>query len=777
MGGTNRNISVRAVGDFSNLSQGLRGAQNEIQSFGDRVKAKFKEIGEIGRGIKDLFEVFKGIGESVGELANRAAELDGGMSSLNRTLGQSAVGYMEWANSTAKSFGISKMSAIEYGKSIAMLLGDVYKDQGQLAAATEQLMQGGAVIAAKTGKSQQEVYEELNSALMGHAAAVKSLDINIMENALVHSQAYKQIANGTPWAQLTAEQQQYIRVTELNRQIQQKFGDTIGSGMDARLMLFKGALDDLKTGLAEAFMPILYRVLPILSTFLGWINTAISYVAAFFQVLFGYSGVQAGAAGAVQQHADAVNALGDAYASAGDKASSAGKAMGSAIGGTKKAAGSSSKKTKDDGFLASFDQVHTISKPSDTSGGSSGGAGGGGAGGGAGGIPDMANPLANIGKQASGVADNLEKFREKVAGFANAVKGFFQGIGSFISEHKALIISILAGIGAALLVVFGPAILGAIVSGVVTMFESLIVVFGAILSPVGLIAIAVGVLVAVFVYLYQTNKTFHDDVLGIWNALKKAWGDLVKAFGALIHGDFSGFIKDMKKVWEDIKPAFQKAWNDLWKWLSGVWSSIGNWFYKNVGKPIEDTWNSLKNSAANAMNNAWDAFKSPFVKAADWFHDNVVSKITNAFQNIVDGFQKGGIIGGLKAVINDYIDYLNGFVNGANAIIHKIPMMGGVSIPNVPHLATGGITQGPTYALIGEAGTEVVSPLGKLQDYMASTITNAIMTAMSMQNGKRNNVAGDIILNIDGKQFARIIKPYTDLENKRIGTNIRLQSL
>lgn len=249
MAGTNRNISVRAVGDFSNLSQGLRTAQNEIQSFGDRVKAKFTEIGEIGRGLKDIFEVFKGIGEGIGELAQRAAELDGGMSSLNRTLGASAVGYMQWANSTAKSYGISQMSAVEYGKSIAMLLSDVYTNQSQLAQQTANLMQGGAVIAARTGKSQQEVYEDLNSALMGHSAAVKSLDINVMENALVHSQAYKQIANGTPWAQLTAEQQQYIRVTELNRQIQEKFGSTIGDGMDARLMLFRMQLDDLQTSL------------------------------------------------------------------------------------------------------------------------------------------------------------------------------------------------------------------------------------------------------------------------------------------------------------------------------------------------------------------------------------------------------------------------------------------------------------------------------------------------------------------------------------------------
>jgi phage-related protein len=765
MGGTNRNISVRAVGDFSNLSQGLQSASRDITSFGDRVKAKFKEIGEVGRGIKDVFEVFKEVGESIGEVANRAAELDGGMSSLNRTLGQSAVGYMAWANSTAKSFGISKMSAVEYGKGIAMLLGDVYKDQARLAAETEKLMQGGAVVAAKTGKSQQDVYERINSALMGNSEAVKALDINLMESALTHSQAYRQISNGTPWSQLTVEQQQYIRVTELNRQIQEKFGDTVGNGMDARLMMFKGTIDNLKTSLAEAFMPILYKVLPILTTFMSWIGTAINYVAAFFQVLFGYSGIQAGMGAGLNKHAQSVNELGDAYAKAGNKAGAAHKAI---SGG-----GSKGKSSLNSNGVASFDQVHTLSKSSN------GGDGAGGTGEDGPSIPDMSTPLTDLNSKANSIADNLEKFREKVAGFANGVKSFFQGIGKFITDHKAIIISVLAGLAAALLVVFGPALWGLLVESVVSLAGILVTGLGAalsfLLSPIGLIAIAIGLLVGVFVYLFQTNKKFHDDVMLLWNALKKFFVDLGQVFVDIFHGKWGKALDDLKKAWSNLSPVLQKIWNDFWKWLSGVWAEIGKWFYKNVGKPIEDTWNGLKKSASDAMNRAWDAFKAPFVKAADWIHDNVVKPISDKFNSIRDAF-KNGITDGLKAIVNNVIiDGLNGYIKMINGIVHKVPGFGSLTIPDIPHLANGGITNGPTLALIGDnpGGQEVVSPLDKL----SGIVTNAVLTAMSVNKPTNSNVSGDIILNLDGRTFARIIKPYADLENKRVGANVRLQSI
>jgi hypothetical protein len=230
----------------------------------------------------------------------------------------------------------------------------------------------------------------------------------------------------------------------------------------------------------------------------------------------------------------------------------------------------------------------------------------------------------------------------------------------------------------------------------------------------------------------------------------------------------------LKKAWSNLSPVLQKIWNDFWKWLSGVWAEIGKWFYKNVGKPIEDTWNGLKKSASDAMNRAWDAFKAPFVKAADWIHDNVVKPISDKFNSIRDAF-KNGITDGLKAIVNNVIiDGLNGYIKMINGIVHKVPGMGSLTIPDIPHLANGGITNGPTLALIGDnpGGQEVVSPLDKL----SGIVTNAVLTAMSV-NKPTGNVSGDIVLNLDGRTFARIIKPYADLENKRVGANIRLQSI
>lgn len=67
------------------------------------------------------------------------------------------------------------------------------------------------------------------------------------------------------------------------------------------------------------------------------------------------------------------------------------------------------------------------------------------------------------------------------------------------------------------------------------------------------------------------------------------------------------------------------------------------------------------------------------------------------------------------------------------------------------------------------------SQTASLPDQIASAVGTAVIQAM--QFNKSSNVGGDILLNIDGRTFARIIKPWSDMENKRVGTNVRLQSI
>lgn len=85
--------------------------------------------------------------------------------------------------------------------------------------------------------------------------------------------------------------------------------------------------------------------------------------------------------------------------------------------------------------------------------------------------------------------------------------------------------------------------------------------------------------------------------------------------------------------------------------------------------------------------------------------ENAKSIFSNAFQ---------ALVGIAKAPLNGVISLINGVISGINNVGFKIPewvpVLGGkdfrINIPNIPMLATGGFTTGPSIA--GEAGTEAV---------------------------------------------------------------------
>jgi phage-related protein len=93
----------------------------------------------------------------------------------------------------------------------------------------------------------------------------------------------------------------------------------------------------------------------------------------------------------------------------------------------------------------------------------------------------------------------------------------------------------------------------------------------------------------------------------------------------------------------------------------------------------------------------------------------------------------------------------------------------------LPHLAKGGITNGPSLAVVGDnvGGREVISPLDRLE----SMLMNSVIQAMQYSGGGQNQGSRDIVFNIDGRTFARIVKPYMDQEQSRVGADIRIRTI
>lgn len=159
-----------------------------------------------------------------------------------------------------------------------------------------------------------------------------------------------------------------------------------------------------------------------------------------------------------------------------------------------------------------------------------------------------------------------------------------------------------------------------------------------------------------------------------------------------------------------------------------------------VGKLLVDHWNQITATARRL----WEGFNSlpaplkiltalivgPVVDgvvllATHW------SQVTGAIRTAWEALSAaapgiwGAITSTVHGAVNGIIDGINALIRALDAIQIHIPSVdvgpihtpgfnwGGMGIPQIPHLATGGIVTSPTIALIGEGGPEAVVPLGR----------------------------------------------------------------
>lgn len=801
-----RNIMVRAVADFSQLSQQMQQAQREAQGFGANMESIFTRIGFVGNGIKMLGEAVVGGLEGLKEFAQSAAELDGRLSSLNARLNGTADEFIKTTQSMTEG-SMSSKDIIEQGASISAMLSASIKDKNQLSSTTEQMLKNIAIVSSATGKTQQQVSEQVVSALQGHMTALNSLDMGIHVNTLMQEPWVKAIAGSTTaWAKLNQQQQQSIIVTYLNQKTVETFGKNVIPDTATRMNQFSAALSNVQTALMQAFQPIMYQVLPYLTTFINYINTALQYVTAFFQTLFGYSGAPISAfntgisdqASAVNELAGAYNNLNNANGGANKGAGGTGKKVktttpGSGDHALKEGAGSvGGGKKLGTGFVASFDQVHTVPEASGSSGAGKTGGAGAGAGGGAG-TPNVGDGIV----QGAGNGQSaMNKLRESMQGFVDKLKTWFAPIGKLFMEVWDTIVSYFKGVISQLsgwwaqwggMIVQAMKNAWTILAPILTYLVQFIwmsikgAIDGIIRAFEGIIEFLAGIFTGNWKAAFQ----------GLWDFITGMFQAIWNIFNLIFIADGISFVKDFAvsgikaigdfflggtKFAQDFLGNIGHWFIDAFNWIKNVLNDLGGFFYR--------VFDGMLHIGVDIINGITDGFRAGisfikgfFLDLVGWIAQSVVNPIINSFNNILDGFRTGGFIGGIKAILNTFFDYINGFINSANNVMHLIPGVT-ASIPNIPHLARGGITSGPTLALIGDnaGGQEVVAPLDRLQGMMANTVAQTIATVMSMQN-KKGNAQGDVVLKLDGRQFARIIKPYMDKEQVRVGTNLRLQTL
>lgn len=214
---------------------------------------------------------------------------------------------------------------------------------------------------------------------------------------------------------------------------------------------------------------------------------------------------------------------------------------------------------------------------------------------------------------------------------------------------------------------------------------------------------------------------------GAWESIKIIWGVVSDWFNTNIIIPISNFFS---LLWSGISTAASTAWNTI----KTIWAVVSTWFKDTIITPVSTAFSNLWTKVKTGASNAWTGIKNVFAHVADWFKE----KFADAWQKVKDVFSTGGavfegivdgIVAAFKNVVNTIIRGINNVIaipfNAINDALDAIrnveiagiyPFDGLISrfdVPQIPELATGGIVNRPTPAIIGENGREAIIPLEK----------------------------------------------------------------
>lgn len=198
---------------------------------------------------------------------------------------------------------------------------------------------------------------------------------------------------------------------------------------------------------------------------------------------------------------------------------------------------------------------------------------------------------------------------------------------------------------------------------------------GGLSAPILAVVAVIGVLVAAFVSLWNSNEEFRNKIMGTWETIKGKFEE----FG-------NGIVERLNKMGFDFEN-FGEVVKAVWDWICDYLAPV----FTNAFDAVA----AVLGGALDVLTGLFDVFAGLFT--GNW--EQMWNGVKEIFEGIWDA-----IVGVLKGAINIIINAINAFIGGVNKIgfgEHKI------NIPLIPMLAEGGILTSGT-AIVGEAGPELV---------------------------------------------------------------------
>ena len=260
--------------------------------------------------------------------------------------------------------------------------------------------------------------------------------------------------------------------------------------------------------------------------------------------------------------------------------------------------------------------------------------------------------------------DNMD-----VDSVVSVIDDIVSGVGDlfgFIMDNGGTIISLVAGIGTAMLTWNVVSMINGVV-GAVKAFQLAnegASVAQALLNgvmnanPIMLVVTLLAGLIATIITLWNTNEGFRNAVINVWNAFKDTVGNAITSVGGFIDNLISWFQALPGRIGAFLSNVISNVQN----WASNMVSrasAAGSNFVSSVVSFISGLPSAVWNWLSSALTNAWN-FAGQLAQAGA----NAASGLVN---NII------GTISSLPGQLYNWgVDMISGIANGIRSAIHKV---------------------------------------------------------------------------------------------------------
>ena len=348
--------------ELQKVQQQTKKAANAVDKQTEKIKSAFGKIAK-AVGLALSVTAIISFGKSCIELGSALAEVQ---NVVDVTFGAMSETINHFARDALEQFGLSETSAKKYTSTLGAMLKSMGIATNQAAEMSMEMAGLAADMASFYNLENDVAFEKIRAGISGETEPLKQLGINM---SVANMEAYALSQGITKAYNAMSQQEQailrYNYLLSVTKDAQGDFART-SDGWANQVRVLTERFNALKAAIGQGLIAVLTPVIRVLNQLLAKILTVTDAFSNFIAKITGKN----------TKTTTSVNEMGGALDSATDSA-------GSLSGATDKAGKSAKKAEEAFHGLASFDEIHSLTKAAEDSGSGGSGGGDGGASGGA----------------------------------------------------------------------------------------------------------------------------------------------------------------------------------------------------------------------------------------------------------------------------------------------------------------------------------------------------------------------------------------------------------